>query len=71
MQRAIKQKTKKIFSTHGSILQNPKRKIFEIIFVRNDEEQSVEVDETPFIDFHKVIENLEKGNSVFITSKKN
>jgi hypothetical protein len=44
-------------------------KFFDIMLVRNDEEQSVEVIESNVLDFGKVIEQLDQGNSVFITPK--
>jgi hypothetical protein len=44
-------------------------KFFEIMLVRNDEEQSVEVIESTVLDFGRVIDQLEQGNSIFITPK--
>jgi hypothetical protein len=46
-----------------------KSKMFEIMYVRHDEDQSLEVVESATIDFNAVIENLAEGNSVFIAPK--
>ncbi len=42
---------------------------FNIIFVHDDHERSVEVIESEFIDFNQVIEQLKQGNSVFIAPR--
>jgi hypothetical protein len=47
---------------------NPRRK-FQILFLRNDSSQEVEVHEVKNVDFFTVQERLEHGESVFITSK--
>ena len=44
--------------------------LFQLFFLRNNENQSVEVEEVEEIDFRKVKEHLEKGESVFITLKR-
>lgn len=44
--------------------------LFQLFFLRNNENQSVEVEEVKEIDFRKVKEHLEKGESVFITLKR-
>ncbi len=44
--------------------------LFQLFFLRNDENQSVEVEEVEEIDFRKVKEHLEQGESVFITLKR-
>jgi hypothetical protein len=44
---------------------------FNIMFVRYDDQRSMEVVESSVIDFNKVIENLQQGNSVFIAPKRN
>jgi hypothetical protein len=44
---------------------------FNIMFVRYDDERSMEVVESSVIDFNKVVENLQIGNSVFIAPKRN
>jgi len=71
IQKIIKQGNKKSDKRYGQNFQNnlSSDKLFEIIFVHNNEEQSVEVEESPFIDFYRVIEQLREGNSVFIASK--
>jgi hypothetical protein len=43
--------------------------MFDIMFVHNDEEQSVEVVESSTIDFNAIIEQLREGNSIFIAPK--
>ena len=47
---------------------NRQRK-FQILFLRNDASQEVEVHEVKHVDFFTVQERLEHGESVFITSK--
>ncbi len=47
---------------------NPRPK-FQILFLRNDASQEVEVHEVKQVDFFTVQERLEHGESVFITSK--
>jgi hypothetical protein len=47
---------------------NPRRK-FQILFLRNDASQEVEVHEVKQVDFLTIQERLENGESVFITSK--
>jgi hypothetical protein len=42
---------------------------FQVLFLRNDASQEVEVHEVKQVDFSTVQERLEKGESVFITSK--
>jgi len=41
--------------------------MFQLLFLKDDENQCVEVEE---IDFRKVKEHLEQGESVFITPKR-
>lgn len=53
-------------------LENPlqsQSKFFEIMYVQNNEDQSVEVYESTVLDFNDIIDNLNIGNSVFITKK--
>jgi hypothetical protein len=50
---------------------NDNDQCFNIMFVRYDDERSMEVVESSVIDFNKVIENLQQGNSVFIAPKRN
>jgi len=49
---------------------NEEKPLFQLFFLRNNESQSVEVEEVREIDFRKVKEHLEKGESVFITLKR-
>ena len=43
---------------------------YQVLFLRNDSTQDVEVQEVNEVDFLTVKERLDKGESVFITSKK-
>jgi hypothetical protein len=43
---------------------------FQVLFLRNDSTQKVEVQDVQEVDFFKVQEHLKHGESVFITSKK-
>ncbi len=45
-------------------------KCFNIMFVRYDDQRSMEVVESSVIDFNKVVEHLAEGNSVFIAPKR-
>jgi len=74
MQKTITiQKSKR--STNQSTIQKDlaleRTKRFDILYVRNDEDQSVEVVEVSIIDFSSIVENLNEGNSVFIAPKNN
>ena len=44
--------------------------LFQLLFLRNNENQTVMVEEVEEIDFGKVRERIEKGESVFITLKR-
>jgi hypothetical protein len=44
--------------------------LFQLFFLRNNENQSVEVEEVEEIDFRKIKTHLERGESVFITLKR-
>jgi hypothetical protein len=46
-----------------------KPQTFQVVFLRNDCNQEVEVHEAKQVDFLKIKEHLERGESVFITSK--
>jgi hypothetical protein len=48
-----------------------KRPVFQLIFLNNDEDQSVKVKEVDEIDFVEVKMRVEKGDSVFITKREN
>ncbi len=45
------------------------KNMFDIMFVHNDEDQTVEVVESSIIDFNAIIEHLRDGNSIFIAPK--
>jgi hypothetical protein len=47
-----------------------KSKEFQVLFLRNDPTQKVEVQDVREVDFFKVQEHLKHGESVFITSKR-
>jgi hypothetical protein len=65
--QAIEQKIKTSLGQNQSILKT--ERWFEIMFVHDDEDQSVEVVESTTLDFNAIIENLRDGNSVFIAPK--
>jgi hypothetical protein len=44
--------------------------MFQLFFLKNNEEQSVEVEEVEEIDFAEVKKHIERGESVFITHKR-
>jgi hypothetical protein len=46
-----------------------KSRMFQVLLLRNDASQDVEVQESSEVDFLSVQEHLKKGGSVFITSK--
>jgi hypothetical protein len=46
-----------------------KPQTFQVMFIRNDCSQEVEVHEAEQVDFLKIQAHLERGESVFITSK--
>ena len=46
---------------------NPRK--FQVLFLRNDDSQNVEIHEVKEVDFLTIQERLENGESVFITSK--
>ena len=66
----FKVKTKVVDETK---LQRPlpssKCKLFQVFFLMNDDDLSVEVVETPEIDLGEVVGCLQQGDSVFITCK--
>ena len=47
-----------------------KQRCYEVLFLRNDANQDVEVHQVKHVDFLTVKERLERGESVFITSKR-
>jgi hypothetical protein len=44
-------------------------KVLEVMFIHNDEDDSVEVVESAVIDFCAVVEHLRRGNAIFIAPK--
>jgi hypothetical protein len=46
------------------------RTLFQLFFLRDDEDQSVEIEEIEEIDFAEVKKHIERGESVFITRKR-
>ena len=46
-----------------------KSRMFQVLLLRNDASQEVEVQEANEVDFLRVQEHLKQGGSVFITSK--
>jgi hypothetical protein len=48
-----------------------KRRVFQLIFLSDDENQGVEVKEVDEIDFDEVKMRVENGDSVFITRREN
>jgi len=56
--------------SRNSVEIDEEKPLFQLFFLRNNEDQSVEVEEVKEIDFRKVKEHLEQGESVFITCKR-
>ena len=72
MQKAIGSKRKNIKSSNESRSTRKEAyesKVLEVMFIHNDEEDSVEVVESAVIDFYAVVEHLRRGNAVFIAPK--
>jgi hypothetical protein len=44
--------------------------LFQLFFLKDDQDQSVEVEEVEEIDFTEVKKRIERGESVFITRKR-
>ena len=49
---------------------NGKKLLFQLFFLKDNEDQNVEVEETEEIDFREVKKHLKQGESVFITRKR-
>jgi len=49
---------------------NGEEPLFQLFFLKDDEDQNVEVKEVEEIDFRKVERRLRQGESVFITRKR-
>jgi hypothetical protein len=55
----------------GNVMENKKKETpLQLFFLKNDETQNVEVIEVNEIDFEEVKSHLERGESVFITRKR-
>jgi hypothetical protein len=46
-----------------------KPQVFQVLLIRNDASQEVEVQEDEEVDFLRIEEHLKQGGSIFITSK--
>jgi len=57
------------FSENATNLQ--RKLLFQLVFLNEDENQSVEVEEVEEIDFVELKKRLDEGKSVFITTKEN
>ena len=54
-----------------NVIENKKKETpFQMFFLKNDKNQSVKVTEVDEIDFEEAKSRLEKGESVFITRKR-
>jgi hypothetical protein len=54
-----------------NVIENKKKEaLFHMFFLKNDKKQSVEVTEVNEIDFEEVKSRLERGESVYITRKR-
>ena len=49
---------------------NEEKPLFQLFFLKDDEDQSVEIEEVEEIDFREVEKRLKQGASVFITRKR-
>ena len=49
---------------------NEEKPLFQLFFLKDDEDGSVEVEEVEEIDFREVERRLKQGESVFITHKR-
>ncbi len=49
---------------------NQEKPVYQLFFLREDENYGVEVEEVEEIDFDRVKSRLERGESVFITRKR-
>ena len=49
---------------------NEEKPVFQLFFLKDDEDQSIEVVEVEEIDFTEVKKRIEQGESVFITRKR-
>lgn len=51
------------------ISESEEKPLYQLLFLKNDEDQNVEVEEVERIDFRKIKKRLIQGDSVFITPK--
>ena len=49
---------------------NEKKPLFQLFFLKDNEDLGVEIDEVKKIDFEMVVRRLNRGESVFIVQKK-
>ncbi|MDH5783450.1 MAG: hypothetical protein OEZ35_07300 [Candidatus Bathyarchaeota archaeon] len=49
---------------------NEEKPLFQLFFLKDDEDQSVEIEEVEEIDFREIKNRLKQGESVFITRKR-
>ena len=49
---------------------NEEKQLFQLFFLKDDEDQSVEIEEVEEIDFREIKNRLKQGESVFITRKR-
>lgn len=61
----------KTLPSRGTIEEYKTRPLFQLVFLSQDEDQSVEVKEVQEVDFEELKTRLERGESVFITTKGN
>jgi len=63
--------SKKVRAMLSKILKNKraKERCYEVLFLQNNANEGVEVHQVKHVDFLTVSERLERGESVFITSK--
>jgi hypothetical protein len=55
---------------YTNILRNSRKKLFQVLFLKNDKARSVYVDEAETVNLKDIMEHLQRGESVFITSRK-
>jgi len=53
-----------------SVKTNEKKPLFQLFFLKNNEDLGVEVDEVERIDFELVTQRLKRGESIFIAQKR-
>lgn len=53
--------------THEIMKDLDQKALFHVFFLKNDEEETVKIDEVEDIDFDEIKTHLERGESIFIT----